>query len=182
MLTFSQKLFLKINSYIGKNKLRDTFFYFCGQWLIWVLVIINVLLFPVGLYTHEMFGYLCLFFLSAIIAYGISFFIALRFKHPRPIVEFPNIKELIIPLGTWKSFPSDHTIGAVLLSTSAYFLSGGSTASLCLFIFLAVLVMFGRIYCGVHYPRDIVGGIVVAMFSIGVSVLLYVWYVTQLVV
>lgn len=171
-------MFLKINNMVGKNKLRDTFFYICGQYLIWVLILINIFLFPVGLYAHEMVGFLGLFFCATFLAYGVSYLIALRIKHPRPIVEFPHIKELIVPLSTWKSFPSDHTIAAVILATSAMFLSGAPEWSF-LFFSLAALVMAGRIYCGVHYPRDIVGGIVVALCAMMVTVLLFAIFMNQ---
>ncbi len=175
-MSWSQKLFLTINNMVGKNKLRDRFLYFCGQWLIWVLVLINIILFPIGLYAQEMVGFLKLFTLATGVSYGLSYLIALWFPHSRPIVEHPQIKELIVPLGTWKSFPSDHTIGAVLLATSAYFLSAGDVLP---FAVLALLVMAGRVYCGVHYPRDIVGGIIVAGIGIGVTMSVWAFFALQ---
>lgn len=171
MSFFDQTLFLKINNTVGKNKLRDMFFYFCGQYLIWILVLLNVYFFFA--LDHE---FLTLVFISIpfIVAYLLSYTIAYVFRHPRPIVEFPQIKELIIPLGTWKSFPSDHTIGAMLLVFAGYVLSFGSPLVLWFGIPIAVCVMAGRIYCGVHYPRDIIGGIIVTCAALVISYMCFV--------
>lgn len=163
-MSWSQTLFLKINNTVGKNKLRDAFFYFCGQWLIWVLVYVCVVMFFVSGMDIVRLGF---FVVPTLLAFGFSYGFAYMFPHRRPIVEYPMIHELIVPLSTWKSFPSDHTIGALLLGYGS-FLFSGSWALFGLCLVLALGVMVGRVYCGVHYPRDIVGGI----FTVAVSIII----------
>lgn len=172
----SQILFLKINSVVGKNTLRDKFFYICGQYLIWVLVVACVGSFFV--YGRDIVS-LGFFAVPTLLAFGFSYGFAYIFPHRRPIVEHPTITELIVPLSTWKSFPSDHTIAALLLSYGVLLFSGSWVLFL-LCLVIAVCVMMGRVYCGVHYPRDIMGGIVTVAMSIIISYVIIVsfllWY------
>jgi undecaprenyl-diphosphatase len=175
-MSWSQKMFLKINNMVGKNKLRDTFFYVCGQYLIWVLVVSCAGSFFV--YGEDIVS-LGFFVVPTLLAFGFSYGFAYIFPHRRPIVEHPTIAELIVPLSTWKSFPSDHTIAALLLSYGV-FLFSGSWILFGVCLLLAMCVMMGRVYCGVHYPRDIMGGIMTVAVSIIISYVMIVsfllWY------
>lgn len=163
-LSWSHKLFLRINKTLGKNPLRDKIMYFFGQWLIFVMAGVLGVLALIFLEKNEYIFFFGLLLAAFLLAYAISYTIAILFKHPRPIRELPNVKELIIPIETWKSFPSDHTIAVTLMTIFSWY----ATYSFPIVIamgFTALGVMAGRVYCGVHYPRDILGGIVVASLS-----------------
>lgn len=78
------------------------------------------------------------------------------FQRPRPFVDMPTIN-LLISKPTSYSFPSGHT--------STAFAAIGILASQfkrykMLLITIAVLMAFSRLYLFVHYPFDIVVGIV----------------------
>ena len=65
----------------------------------------------------------------------------------------------------FRSFSSDHT--TFVFSISLMLLSLKSTRKLGIFITLwAFLSGVGRVYCGVHYPFDILGSFVVAFISV----------------
>ncbi len=159
--SWSHKLFFKINSYTGKSKALDIFMIFCAHWLVWCILIVFVvwdITNPILIFPSILF-----FLLSAICSYIISYGIALIYKHERPKKEFPNIKVLVKTLGNWKSFPSDHTIAVTLLLFTAWYIEMPLLLVLLLSMW-AFAVMIGRVFVGVHYPRDIVGGLAVASF------------------
>lgn len=165
-LSWSQKLFLRINKTVGKRPWLDKIMYFCGQWLIFVLAVCAAL--SVG-FEYLRSGSYYLIIVAALaffITYILSYVTAMIFHHPRPIRELPHVKELIIPIENWKSFPSDHTIAAILFTLIIFVVfdeTSFETISFAISSTLAVLIMSGRVYCGVHYPRDILGGIVFAL-------------------
>ena len=168
-LSWSHKLFLRINKTLGKHPLRDKIMYFFGQWLILAMAVATAILFFIFLQKIQLLIALIFAGATFLLAYGISYTIALLFKHPRPIRELPNVKELIVPIENWKSFPSDHTIAVTLMTIFSWYVTYSFSIVIPMMI-AALCVMAGRVYCGVHYPRDILGGIVVAFFSTAVVV------------
>ncbi len=137
---------------------------FFGKRLLFVFALSAVVFFFFGVLPSERMIFFILTMGAFVCAYGLSYSLAMALRLPRPIREFPYIRELIIPFGRWKSFPSDHTISATLLAIVHYFISPYPVFLLSLFV--ALCIMAGRVYCGVHYPRDIIGGILVALIAV----------------
>lgn len=99
--------------------------------------------------------------LSLVLGLGFTSFIAALIQRPRPFLVETGVLLLVSPpLKT--SFPSGHTAAAVALACAFLFgdkrLGGISLA-------IAALVALGRVAVGVHYPTDILGGIVVGLAS-----------------
>ncbi len=78
----------------------------------------------------------------------------------RPFDVNTTVQLLIAP-PTDASFPSGHT-AAAFASVCALWMAGRKNLSVSAFV-LAVLIAFSRMYLYVHYPTDILGGIVVGM-------------------
>jgi undecaprenyl-diphosphatase len=88
---------------------------------------------------------------------------------------YPQTKTLFSPLPHFpnKTFPSDHTTLAFVIFFVSLFLGLPWSWHL---LPLALWVGWGRVYCGVHYPGDVFGGILVSM---GIAMFLKLWVVHE---
>lgn len=75
---------------------------------------------------------------------------------PRPSVSFPDL-HAIVAVPTNGSFPSGHAMLAAAAAGAFWWSS--RRAALALGIF-AVVTGFSRVWLGVHYPSDVIGGLV----------------------
>lgn len=88
--------------------------------------------------------------------------LALPFRE-RPYV---NLDILVPPnfapsLRTWSSFPSDHAMMAFALSTGLWLIH--RPIGLFAFVFSTLSICLPRVYFGLHYPSDIIGGAVIGV-------------------
>ena len=80
---------------------------------------------------------------------------------PRPFVVNEAIAPLVGGVSPYRSFPSGHSGGsfAAMLALSKWVPKKIGIPS----IILAIMVALSRLYVGVHYPTDILGGLVVGL-------------------
>jgi len=82
---------------------------------------------------------------------------------PRPwaCLDSIIIHHLVNPSGTNLSFPSNHAANSAALATIFSLIYYNKRF---IFWFLAITVMFSRIYIGVHYPIDVIFGGIIGIF------------------
>lgn len=86
---------------------------------------------------------------------------ALLILRVRPYLEVSNIISLIPPPLT-SSFPSIHTAASTAMAAALY---AGNKRLGQLGILIVIGVALGRMAAGVHYPSDILGGVLVGLAS-----------------
>lgn len=90
-------------------------------------------------------------------------------QRPRPFVTHPDLK-LLIHAPTSFSCPSGHTSASFAVAfVIAYYLKKLAAPAL----IIASLISLSRIYLLVHYPSDILAGILLGLVSCILSILIY---------
>jgi len=84
------------------------------------------------------------------------------FKRTRPDLALLNHKELFFHRPTY-SFPSDHA--SMLFGLTFYFYFSGEHKKGHLFLVLAIIISVFRVFAGVHFPLDILAGVVVGFIG-----------------
>lgn len=175
-MDLNSRLYLKINSFLGHNRWLDTFGRAGAEWAIFGSVSWYIVSAFVAFWPERRAVLWCLLFLGALWALGLimSWGIGLLVKEVRPHLKFPGSKLLFLPLSNWKSFPSDHSMSAWLIFFLAVVFSLPGAWAL---LPLALWVSWGRVYAGVHYPFDVVGGMslagLLAMFGYYLLIMMF---------
>jgi len=92
--------------------------------------------------------------------FGIVIPLMYLFPRKRPFQAFPEITPLSFPIDI-SSFPSGHTKSVWL---SAVVLSQYCPRFAPAFIAVALLASYSRVYCGLHYPTDVLVGALLGLF------------------
>ncbi|WP_240913070.1 undecaprenyl-diphosphatase [Paenibacillus favisporus] len=95
---------------------------------------------------------------SAAIGLGISWVIGHLFYRNRPFVAHSVLQ--LIPHPANASFPSDHSIGAFAIA--AIFMIYRRSEGV-IWLILAACIAFSRVWTGVHYPFDVLGGALIGI-------------------
>ena len=155
-------LFFLVFGFSNKSQLLDILM-LIGARLVIILafLLIFYLAFKGSLKDRKAFIFILISIPIAIILIKI---IHLFYVEPRPFITHGFTP--LYPYNPDASFPSRHTSFMSIIAFSyAYFKSKWTP----LFLFLLIWVGISRIYTGVHYPLDIIGGIFTGIISILVA-------------
>ncbi|MGB9763496.1 MAG: phosphatase PAP2 family protein [Minisyncoccia bacterium] len=154
------KIFFWLNNLAGHSKILDDFFIACASSVLpYLFIIILLLLVYFSRYSKkEKITILGMAFLSAFIShFGVAEIIRFFYHHPRPFITY-SVHQLI-PESGW-SFPSGHATFFFALAAAVYLYNKKWGWGLFL---IALIITLSRIIVGVHYPSDILGGMVIGM-------------------
>lgn len=150
-----------INGLAGHSNTLDTIMILISKTTPYILMIITLIIYFLGLFKGNdklkltAVNTVIKTFVAIIISQVIGQIIPLS----RPFVNNENIK-LLYPHEANASFPSDHSLGCMSI---AFGLSRYNSKFNKLYIGLAILTGFSRIYVGHHYPLDVLGGFIIAI-------------------
>lgn len=114
---------------------------------------------------------------GTVVAVGVNQFIVHAVQRPRPFVRFPHAEVLVAKAHDF-SFPSDHSVAAGAATAGLWIAASYGVRALhrlaIASTMAAILVAFSRVYVGVHYPGDVVVGLLV-----GSAVVVVGWFLLQ---
>lgn len=162
MSNIDLQIFYAINNLAGNYKFVDTLGTFIagyGGILLMVVLIITLWFMDWGLPRLKNRYAVVLALEAMLVSAGLVSLIRLLYVRARPFVDH-TINLLIQQNPLEPGFPSRHAAVAFALAVPVLLYNRKAGAWL---FFLAILVGIGRVFVGVHYPFDIVGGLVLAV-------------------
>jgi len=150
-------VFKNINRFASKSKLLDAFEVFCAKHLLYVLMVF-LLVFSCFVNDLKIFFYPLLSGLFS--AFVITKIIYILYKEKRPA----NLKgsTVLIKVPSNPSFPSRHAALIFGMSFCLFFFNDNLAI---IFLIFSCFIGIGRVFCGVHWFRDIIAGALVGFLS-----------------
>jgi undecaprenyl-diphosphatase len=151
------QIFTLINGFAKKSRILDFFGIFCAIYLGYSLI------FTLAIISHAV-GNISMLFLplasGAVSVIFINEVIYIFWQRKRPMEQMRENALIQKPFSP--AFPSSHTSFFFALSFALFLFN---TSLACIFLALSFVIAIARIFCGVHWPSDIIGGILSAIIS-----------------
>lgn len=164
----NERLLLLINGWAGNNHLLDDVMIFSASYLIFAVFLMVAACATYLLYKRQWIQLTYLFATLAVSFLLIQVAAHLYVDH-RPFVDHHLTQLVAHAAGT--SFPSDHTTATTAIAFGLLlftrFKKIGLTVLAC-----AILIGFARIFVGIHYPIDILGGLLTGLAGGGLVYLI----------
>ena len=159
MEELNRSLFLAINASAEASLPMRELAVFLAQWLVLSVPLLLLVFWVFGGRRQRMIVLTAT--LSIVVALACNLLIRELWFHPRPFMLGLGTNFLAHAPGA--SFPSDHASGMFAVVFALILASLGRTGLVMLA--LALLVSWARVYLGVHFPSDILGGCLVGLLS-----------------
>jgi len=148
-------IFQQINGLAGRWVCLDALGIFFAEHFIYILGGVAFLLFRKNLQRTIWV------ILAVVLArFGIAELIRLFWLRPRPFIE--NNVNLLVEMADKPSFPSGHASACFALSFIVYHYNKKAGIA---FFFASFLISIARVFVGVHWPLDILGGAAVGILA-----------------
>ena len=153
METLNTHLFLFINGLAG-NRIPDLLFMIIAEAAPYLSGLVLVIVYLRGKRNAGLYA-----FYAALLGIAINLAITQVYYHPRPYML--NLGHPLLAHSPEASFPSDHATLTLAIALSLLF--SGEMITGAVFLFYGLATGFARVYCGIHFPLDIAGSIVVSI-------------------
>jgi len=150
----NESLFFFLNDFAGQSRFFDFVFIFSARYLIYIIVI--AALFFIFKAQEKRRRLFIVVFGGAALAFVISQALNSLYPVARPFLALPGVN-LLFEHGDYDSFPSGHATVAFAIATAVFFYNKDLGRILALG---ALLVGLSRVVVGVHWPLDILGGLI----------------------
>jgi len=160
-MPFDVAVFRIVNGLAGKSPFLDALGVVAASGLIFILGVLVIV--PFLLRQKDGLAFALKSSFAAAIGWAASEFIGAVVFRPRPFAALAGVVKLV-ERGAWeRSFPSGHATAAFALAVSLFLYARGAhhaplRALSYVGLALAALVSVGRVFVGVHYPLDVLGG------------------------
>jgi len=137
-----------------------------GYFTAWILI--SIIIFFIGGEKGRKVAIVCI---TALIAgYFITEILKIIVARPRPYETLEGVRVLVPTTGY--SWPSGHSVASFIAFTIYGLAVIGRSYGFYIFLILVCLIMFSRVYIGVHYPSDVLSGALIGIF-IGLTALFF---------
>ena len=153
METLDTQLFLFINGLTG-NRILDLFFMTIAEAAPYLSGLVLVMVYLRGKRNIALYA-----FYAALLGIAINLTITQVYYHPRPYML--NLGHPLLAHRPEASFPSDHATLTLTIALSLLF--SGERITGAVFLLYGLATGFARVYCGIHFPFDIAGSIIVSI-------------------
>ena len=157
-MNFDQTLLLFIQDYLRSDFLSSLF---CSitilgnKGAIWLVFLLMLLIYPRTRKLGLIAG------LSLLVCVSLGEILKYTVMRPRPFLEIPELVPLVAPPTSY-SFPSVHTVSSFSVAWIILWSPLSGKVRYAVFSF-ALLMAFSRLYVGVHYPSDVLAGMLLAL-------------------
>ncbi|MDA8335466.1 MAG: phosphatase PAP2 family protein [Peptococcaceae bacterium] len=165
MNPFDVWLFYRINHFAGVWPVLDRVMILFAQYGIFAYAVLMILAwFALPRRDENQRHALVTAALAGLLALAVNWALGLAWFRPRPFVVLPrHTFTQLIAHAPDNSFPSDHAAGAFAFAAGSW----GRTPRwiTVTFTVLAVIIAVARVFVGVHWPTDVLAGMVVGILS-----------------
>jgi undecaprenyl-diphosphatase len=166
------------NTFLGKSTFIDSIFVFLGVYFIYALPVIMIYLwfkYPARRVPLTLAFFACIFSWFVITKSIVPNFIWFR---ERPDLGLIGLKEVFFHRPDY-SFPSDHATALFALTFGFYAYGWKKVGNW--FLVYTILILVARVTIGIHFPLDIVGGMISALLGVGAVYLAKDWLAKNLI-
>lgn len=170
----NDQLLLYINHWAGKSSLLDGVMIFCAKYLVYAVFMLAVAC--LGYWVYRRQWRTAIYFFSTLVVSFILLKLAslLNVDH-RPFMDHQLTQ--LVSHAPGKSFPSDHTTVTTAIAAGLLFVTPFKKLGVVV-LGAAIMIGFSRIFVGIHYPADIIGGLITGLLG-GVMVLLVMEFINK---